>query len=53
MYLIKNKVMIMFLYEFLYQVSMRKSAPEVAVKFLVFSTFSINFFMKTLLKSII
>ena len=33
-------------------VSLRKSTPEIVVKFLVFFIFSINFFMKTI-KSII
>ena len=67
MYLIKNKVMIMFSYVnmqtfvwgffvwvFVSQhVSLRKSAPVIVVKFLLFSAFSINFLMKTLIKSII
>ena len=62
MYLIKNKVMIMFSYVnrqtfvwvFVSQhVSLRKSAPEIVVKFLVFFTFSINLFRKTLIKNII
>ena len=37
----------------LLHVSLRKSTPEIGVKFLVFFTFFINFFMKTLIKSII
>ena len=32
---------------------LRKRAPDVVVKFLVFLTFSVNVFMKTLIKSII
>ena len=62
MYLIKNKVIIMFscvnkerfAWVFVSQhVSLRKSAPEIVEKFLVFFPFFINFFMKTLIKSII
>ena len=67
LYFIKNKVMIMFSYVnrqalvwvfFVWifasqHVSLRKSAPEIVVKFLVFFTFSINFFMKTLIKNIV
>ena len=37
----------------LLHVSLRKSTPEVGVKFLVFFTFFINFFMKILIKSTI
>ena len=37
----------------LQHVSLRKSTPEIGVKFLVFFTFFINFFMKTSIKSII
>ena len=38
---------------FLLHVSLRKSTPEIGVKFLVFFTFFINFFMITFIKSII
>ena len=38
---------------FLLHVSVRKSTPEIGVKFLVFFTFFINFFMITFIKSII
>ena len=37
----------------LLHVSLRKSTPEIGVKFFVFFNFFINFFMKTLIKSII
>ena len=37
----------------LLHVSLRKRTPGIGVKFLVFFTFFINFFMKILIKSII
>ena len=37
----------------LLHVSLRKSAPEIGVKFSVFSLFSLAFFMKTLIKSMV
>ena len=56
---IKNNVIIMFIKQanicisVLLPVGVRKSTPEIGVKFFVFFTFFINFFMKTLIKSII
>ena len=38
---------------FLLHVSLRKSTPESGVKFLVFFTFFVNFFMITFIKGII
>ena len=54
---VKNNVMIIkqanICRSILLHVSLRKSTPEIGVKFFVFFTFFINFFMKTLIKSII